>query len=50
MILVTGACGYIGSHCSIQLIRKGYDLILVDNLVNSNISILDKINYLTKKK
>ena len=49
MILVTGACGYIGSHCSIQLIRKGYDLILVDNLVNSNISILDKINYLTKK-
>ena len=32
-ILVTGGLGYIGSHTAIELINKGYNVIIVDNLV-----------------
>ncbi len=49
-ILVTGALGYIGSHASLELIRQNYNLILVDNLFNSEIKVLSKIEELTKKK
>ena len=34
-ILVTGGTGYIGSHTCISLLEKGYDVTIVDNLVNS---------------
>ena len=33
-VLVTGGCGYIGSHTCIELLNKGYDVIVVDNLIN----------------
>ena len=36
-VLVTGGCGYIGSHTCIELLNKGYDVIVVDNLINSQI-------------
>ena len=34
-ILVTGGAGYIGSHTCIELINAGYDVIILDNLINS---------------
>ena len=37
-ILVTGGLGYIGSHTSVLLLEKGYDIVIVDDLSNSNIS------------
>ncbi len=46
-ILITGATGYIGSHTVVELINKGYDTVLVDNLYNSDISVLDKIEKIT---
>lgn len=42
-ILVTGGMGYIGSHTTIQLIEKGYEVIILDNLSNAKIEVLDKI-------
>ena len=35
-VLVTGGLGYIGSHTSVLLLEKGYDLVIVDDLSNSN--------------
>ena len=35
-ILVTGGAGYIGSHACLELLRAGHDVIVVDNLSNSN--------------
>ncbi len=34
-ILVTGGGGYIGSHCILQLLNEGFQVIAVDNFVNS---------------
>ncbi len=42
-ILVTGGTGYIGSHTIIELLNKGYEIDIVDNLYNSKITVLDKI-------
>ncbi len=42
-ILVTGGCGYIGSHTCLSLIRNGFEVIIVDNLVNSKKEVVDKI-------
>jgi len=42
-ILVTGGTGYIGSHTVVELQAKGYDVVVVDNLSNSHISVLDRI-------
>ncbi len=42
-ILVTGGTGYIGSHTCVELIEAGHEVIIVDNLYNSSIDVLDKI-------
>ena len=42
-ILVTGGCGYIGSHTCIKLLENDYNLLLIDSLVNSSQDILLKI-------
>ena len=42
-ILITGGLGYIGSHVSVLLLQKGYQVLIVDNLDNSSISVLDGI-------
>lgn len=42
-ILVTGGTGYIGSHTTIELINAGHNVTIIDNLVNSKIEVLDKI-------
>ncbi|MCH5219013.1 MAG: UDP-glucose 4-epimerase GalE [Muribaculaceae bacterium] len=46
-ILVTGGTGYIGSHTVIELQQAGYEVIIIDNLSNSNIEVLDGIEAVT---
>ena len=46
-ILVTGGTGYIGSHTCVQLIEKGWQPVIIDSLVNSKISVLDRIQKIT---
>ena len=48
-ILVTGGCGYIGSHTCVELLNNGYEVIVVDNLVNSKRDVVDKIKNITGK-
>ena len=43
-ILVTGGLGFIGSHTILLLIEKGYEILIVDSLINSSIKALDRIN------
>ena len=42
-ILVTGGTGYIGSHTTVELQASGYDVVIIDNLSNSNLEVLDGI-------
>lgn len=49
-ILVTGGCGYIGSHTIVDLINNGFEVISVDNNSRSNPSILNGIEAITGKK
>ncbi len=46
-ILVTGGTGYIGSHTAVELIERGYEVIIADNLSNSSEAVLDKIKEIT---
>ncbi len=46
-ILVTGGTGYIGSHTVVELQQAGYDVVIIDNLSNSNIDVLDGIESIT---
>ncbi|MBR0194585.1 MAG: UDP-glucose 4-epimerase GalE [Bacilli bacterium] len=47
-ILVTGGMGYIGSHTVVQLIENNYKPVIVDNLCNSKVEVLNRIEKLTK--
>ena len=49
-ILVTGGLGYIGSHTVIELVNAGYEPIIIDNLSNSDLSVLDAIQKITGKE
>src|SRR5215469_4672884 len=49
-ILVTGGCGYIGTHTLVDLIENGYDVISVDNNKRSNPILLDGVEKITGKK
>lgn len=46
-ILITGGAGYIGSHTAVELQNAGYEVIIVDNLSNSNINVIDGITRIT---
>jgi UDP-glucose 4-epimerase len=46
-VLVTGGTGYIGSHTVVELINEGFEVVIVDNLSNSNIEVLDGIEKIT---
>lgn len=46
-ILVTGGTGYIGSHTCVELIKNNHEIVIVDNLYNSNINVLDKLEIIT---
>jgi UDP-glucose 4-epimerase len=50
VILVTGGTGYIGSHTTVELIDKGFDVLIVDNLSNSEDFVIDKIVEITGKR
>ena len=49
-ILVTGGTGYIGSHTVVELQNAGYDVVVMDNLCNSSMKVLDRIEAITGKK
>ena len=49
-ILVTGGAGYIGSHTSIELIEAGYDIVVVDNLSNSKIEAVKRVESIVNRK
>ena len=49
-ILVTGGTGYIGSHTCVELLEKGYDVVVIDNLCNSSVKSLDRVYEITGKK
>jgi len=49
-ILVTGGCGYIGSHTVVGLIENGFDVVVVDDLSNSNKFIIDNIKKIAEIK
>lgn len=49
-VIVTGGCGYIGSHTSVALIENGFDVVIIDDLSNSNVFILSQIQKITSIK
>ena len=49
-ILVTGGTGYIGSHTVVELQQAGYEVVIVDNLSNSNADVLEGITRITGKR
>lgn len=48
-ILVTGCCGYIGSHTCVELLNNNYEIVGLDNFSNSKRDVLDKIKKLTNQ-
>ena len=49
-ILVSGGAGYIGSHTCIELLESGHEVVVIDNLCNSNPKSLQRVEQLTGKK
>jgi len=49
-ILVTGGCGYIGSHTCVELLNNNFEVVILDNLSNSQKDVLDKIKQITNKE
>lgn len=49
-ILVTGGCGFIGSHTVCELLNNNYEVVIVDNLWNSSRDVIAKIEKITNKK
>lgn len=48
-ILVSGGAGYIGSHCCVELLHAGYEIIVFDNFANSKPAVLDRIKQISSK-
>lgn len=48
-ILITGGAGYIGSHVCVELLQNGHDIIVLDNLTNSQVEALNRVQELTGK-
>lgn len=48
-VLVTGGAGYIGSHTCVALLEQGYEIVVVDNFVNSSPASLERITQITGK-
>ncbi len=48
--LVTGGVGYIGSHTVLELLQSGYDVVIVDNLCNSNLECLRRVQQLAGRE
>jgi len=50
LVLVTGGTGYIGSHTVVELMNEGFDIVIIDNLSNSEKSVLDGISEITGRR
>ena len=46
-ILLTGGAGFIGSHTAVELIESGYEVVIADDLSNSERSVIDRIGQIT---
>lgn len=49
-IFITGGTGYIGSHTCVELLNSGYEVVIYDNLSNSNVQVLERIKAITGKE
>ena len=49
-ILVTGGCGYIGSHTCVELLNSGFEIVVLDNFSNSNIKSIENSIKLKQKE
>ena len=49
-ILITGGAGYIGSHVCVELLEKGYEIVVIDNLSNSHFNCINRIKTITRKE
>jgi UDP-glucose 4-epimerase len=49
-ILITGGAGYIGSHTAVELLNRGYRIIIIDNFSNSKPQVLDRIKEITGRE
>ncbi|MBL8753577.1 MAG: UDP-glucose 4-epimerase GalE [Planctomycetes bacterium] len=49
-VLVTGGLGFIGSHTAVELLSRGYEVVLADNLANTNAAVLDGIAAIAGKR
>ncbi|AUL79714.3 UDP-glucose 4-epimerase [Tupanvirus soda lake] len=50
LVLVTGGLGFIGSHCVIELLKCNFDVVIIDNLSNSNLNVISRIQKISNKK
>jgi len=50
MVLLTGGLGYIGSHTAVELLKAGYEVVIIDNLSNSKEIVKEKIEQISGKK
>ncbi len=46
-IIITGGCGYIGSHTAVALQQAGFEVVIIDNLINSQENVLTRISEIT---
>lgn len=49
-VLISGGAGYIGSHTAVELINAGYDVVIIDNLTNSERDSVAGVERITGKK
>ena len=49
-VLVTGGTGYIGSHTVVELLNAGHEVVILDNLSNSDIGVVDKLEAITGRR
>ena len=49
-ILITGGAGYIGTHTAVELMNAGHEVVIVDNLCNSSIKVLERLEHLCGRR